>query len=818
MKKPPSPPVGKNPRKKDAQLTKNAPVERPKAKKPPQPGKRQVPVSKKPAMRSSRLGNFLTGLGALVALVGAAGLIVGGGNLAVQSIVNPDSIVWLNRYLPSWTRIPVAVREPPLTLAQIRAAISKKQLTSGEPISLNDSDLLLPIKAKRKNCQSDCEQIVELRVYQSAEVVEGEKAYRLVSQAAISGPEEASVIPKQTTESDRRNSTRSLALTQVSSIQGEAPELGVWLNVTGIVAAEKPIVYGQVIHYNPSQTHLSIMAAWTSQTGESAYWEEITGGDSPELVVNQTVGVEPQFRVYQVKPRNFVPDPVDLEEVSLTDPAINTKAYRNGLLLARNGLWSPALSVLKSVKNKEKWSSDAQAQLDVIQYHAQITQAEAKKPWASPSDQIVATLIDGRWREAIALFESLSDPRRYEVAMSLKSDSRHLWKRVEAALKVDPSQNDAQAWGALIMAAQQGRAKAIAWLQQQTPSTPVATAQAVAPLNSTEAKIPEQKPQSTPQITQLLDLLDAAFAYASPISSHFSQIIGTAQPLTVVNPAEWLRPDETAPLQQEGQQWYQVQVANFHDGQRWLKQPFTDVQLSTVEPGKQLWKLLGLDTDPRIQITVWKPDGQQQTTMAVVKGAQVRDGAIALLATGEALSSPAPANASGDRLRPMAHTEKALQWLQADSTSLGTLSQIQPQWTYAILPTLWRELQKAGQIPPGAIPSLPAMLQALGNWSVQPIDLTGNNQPEAVLTLYQDVSAALKPKDGKPAPAAQIFKPRTLIFSDTGSLIYSEFSADTGASLAAIADLGDGGTAALVVEDVSNYSLKRWSAQRQKFE
>ncbi|NER92666.1 MAG: hypothetical protein F6J86_02190, partial [Symploca sp. SIO1B1] len=96
--------------------------------------------------------------------------------------------------------------------------------------------------------------------------------------------------------------------------------------------------------------------------------------------------------------------------------------------------------------------------------------------------------------------------------------------------------------------------------------------------------------------------------------------------------------------------------------------------------------------------------------------------------------------------------------------------------------------------------NLQSILKDLANWSVRPIDLTGNNQPEAVLTIYEDR------------------QPRTLIFADTGELIYSEFSKDASTSLTAIADLEDGKPPVLLINDPSSYRLKRWSVEGEGFE
>jgi hypothetical protein len=111
------------------------------------------------------------------------------------------------------------------------------------------------------------------------------------------------------------------------------------------------------------------------------------------------------------------------------------------------------------------------------------------------------------------------------------------------------------------------------------------------------------------------------------------------------------------------------------------------------------------------------------------------------------------------------------------------------------------------------------MLDEMGYSSARLVELTGNNEPEVVLTLYEDRSGSLKKPDITPSVEdSQLYKPRTLIFSDKGALLYSELSKDAGASLSAIADLRDGGSAALVIDTKSNYSLKRWSPERKRLE
>jgi len=761
-------------------------------------------------------------LGAIATLITTGGLIAGGIWMSILWMINPTAVAWINRFLPEWTQIPVTVPSPPQTLAAIQDGVRQSGLIPGEPIPLKDANLLLPLLTSRSNCQTNCEKIVELRVYQPVEPSISEKSYRLVSQLSIAEPEEYFVLSG--TKSGNTGVSRTMPLTQLSQLSENAPEDGIWFNLSGQrLTGDTSLTYGQVIHYNPDQTHLSIMLQWTTPQQLGPYWQQVTGSSTPELVLNQTVGLEPQFKVYQIKPRKFVPDPIYLEEISLTQPALNTPAMRQALMLARSGLWSPALQLLQSQKPKN-WSATAQAQMDVIQLHAQVTASQAQQSWVTPSQQIFADLIDGRWGDGLVVFRTTDvGPPLQEIASLLKTDSGGLWQRVEAALKVKPQDSDVRAWGALMLSAQQGRPKAIAWLKQLDKTHPTST-----------------KPKNNIPINQLLDHLDAAFRSTPLTRSPGSPIIGTAQQVTEVNPQDWLPLGEelagtgqksspslikeltgrsALPLQLEPQQvWYQVQVTAFNDGQRWQQMPFANLKPKTASD-QPLGKYLDLDPNSQLQITVWTGDGSQESTIATVKGVSFQGGIIQLLAAGEPIGA---ANSTFDAVKhshPLAYTIGALNWLEPGPITLSDLNQLHPQWVSAILPALWRELSMSGRLKAGAKTSVAAILGEIGQESVRIVELTGDDQPELVLTLYEDPSGARKKPIGElPLKDSQFYQPRSLIFSNQGALLYSEFSLDAGTSLIAIADLGDSGPAALILDSKNNYRLRRWSPQRQQFE
>jgi hypothetical protein len=782
----------------------------------------------KPSKPKTRWQGCLVTLGAISLLLASGGVIIGGIWLGVLLMINPNAVVWLNQFLPQWTRIPISAASSPKSLETIQADIRKSGLMPGEPLYLSKNGidegstaLLLPIFKSPPNCQIDCQQLFELRVYQPTTP----KYYQLATRLAIAEPEEYFVLSSlQDHNAEQASTSRTLPLTQIERFSDNAPESGFWFNLSDQQpSGDTPMTYGQVVHYNPGQLHLSVMLQWTTPNEQLPYWQQITGNSTPELVINQTVGLEPNFKVHQLQPRNFVPNPIALEEISLVQPALNTERFRNALLLVRHGLWSPAVTLLQSQK-KSKWSTSAQAQLDVIQLHAQVTQAQAKQAWASPNSSILTHLMDGRWADALLVFRSaVPGPQAQEIITLLKNDSGELWDRVETALKVFPDDNEIKAWGALILSVQQGRLKAIAWLEELAKTQPV---------NSSE-------------ISELLDRLDVVLAQLLPTRNHSSRVIGTARPVLNVNPTDWLQLEPPAPeasgtftddsatplgsptptpsqgLQLEPLQvWYQVQVSAFHDGQRWWRAPFSNLSLPQQSiSANQLWNYLGLDTDAKIQITLWSAEGRQEATTATVKGVSFQGGVLQLLAAGEVLPTFTTSPDAAINSRLLAHTDAALRWIDPIPVTLSDLNQVQSGWVSALLPTLRRELEKSGQYPSSAALNQEASLEAMGNWSVRLVELTGNNQPDAVLTLYQDFFGGLKPETILPTPGdSPLYQPRTLIFSDAGTLLYSEFSQNANTSLTGIADLGDGGPAGLLLSSKTNYTLKRWSSKNQRFE
>lgn len=722
----------------------------------------------------------------------------------MQLMVNPQALIWVNQFLPDWIPISVTGLKPPQPMIEIRKEMAQRGLIPGElmPLGENTSfldskstvtDYLLPVLKRQPNCQTACERIVELRLYQAVPkqaTANREPYFQLVNQVAIVGPDESfAIAPLVDAKSDNQGSTRPLPLMSIAPFEG-MPANGVWLNLSGRwQRGDETVAYGRVVHYNPKRFHLSFMLDWTSPSGQEPVWQQVTGGGTPELVVDQTVGLEPQFKIYRVKPLQFLPNPIQLEAISLLDPAFQDSDYDTALLLARNGLWSNASYWLKSVRQRThgkggKWNADAQAQLDLVLRHAKATYAQAENAWSSPSQQVLANLIDGRWAAALKVFKASAENSR-ETATILKADFGRLQNRVEAAQRVNPAQWEIKAWGALLVAAQQNRSAALTWLKKQSKTTPTDVA----------------------RIDALLKRLDPSFSESQPTAvSALGQIVGSAQVLTRINPTEWLQPKSAPPLKLEDQQaWYSVQVASFHDGKRWR---FSSSSLGVpASSADALWKLLGLTADPLVEIIVWQPDGQQQTVSGTVRAIQVRSGTVQLLVAGDALP-----DGQSSSIRPLAYTESTLQWLNPDTLPIATLATQQPAWAKKALPKLSKEIEKSGLLPAGTSLTQETLEQlGVGDWQAQLVSLTGNRQPDVLLTVYPEMLAPEATPSGKS-------RPRTLIFSSSGELLYSEFSWDSGRTYLSIANLGDDTSPTLVVNGPGNYQLLRWSAARKQFE
>nr|WP_138499177.1 hypothetical protein [Nostoc sp. PA-18-2419] len=757
-------------------------------------------VVKKPPQKPKR-GSWLPSMLAIAILLSSASLVMAFAWISILFIFNPDQVSWLNKILPAWLQIPLTNHERPQTLKQIELDLSRKKLIVKQILPLyqgTKNSFFMPVFQQRANCEFDCQKLVEIRVYQRSQELEfkseSENYYYLETQLPITGLEESFVISSLVDAAlEPQDISIPLPLTEVQRFDDKTPSPGVWFNLRGErQQGTNAIAYGQIVYYNPQRNNLQQMLAWASPSGQLPKWQQVTGDATKELVIDQTVGLEPHLQVYQVKPLKLFLKPIELEAISLESPVLKDSGYQNALSIARSGLWTPAFEWLKFIKKQRKGLPEAaQAQMDLIGLHSQLTKSQAEKSWASPSEQVLADLIDGRWEKALQVFEE-SAHNVQEIATLLKADEKRLWNRTVAALRVNPNRPEVQAWFALILAVQQGQEAADSWLKAQ----------------------PQIPKDSLAYIQSLLTKLNGE---ATKSQSHPSQIVGTVQPIAQVTNSEWLQPNSPADLKlTDNEVWYQVQVSAFSDGKRWLNFPFENLNPPKTSPGKFLWETLGINSDPQMQIVVWLPNGQQQITIATIKAVQLRDKVLRLLVAAPKI----PENQNNVlQPKPLALTNSALEWVQPSPITLQELYAQNPLTVKALLSSLWESLQKSGEVPLGAIPNFEQMQEKLGDWPVQTIDLTNNGKPEIVLTISGTTIASLnQPQAGIAQKNTNQSPDRTIILSDGNEVIYTDFQKNSSQRLSAIAKLSGLPSLALLVENAGKYSLKRWSEKNQRFE
>ena len=269
----------------------------------------------------------------------------------------------------------------------------------------------------------------------------------------------------QSENGSSETSNEALPLETYETMDSPETNTGTWFNLTGKrQQGEYTVTYGQLFHYDIRTAQLTALTSWSSPNPDRPLmWQQITGSLTPELLIDHSIGLEPHLQAYQVALRGTP----DLSLISLTKAVSRDPEASNALKLANVGLWSLAADRLKFIKtNSENWSNSAQAQLDLIAYHAKSIQNQARQSFANAHQQVLVKLMDGQWREALKVLEN--DPvMQADVRESFKTETSRLWKRLSVAIEDDPSHSTLQAWTAMVMLDRDGPARTKTWLAKQ---------------------------------------------------------------------------------------------------------------------------------------------------------------------------------------------------------------------------------------------------------------------------------------------------------------------------------------------------------------
>lgn len=756
----------------------------------------------------------------LSSVTGMLALMGAGFYTGYQLVMNPTADTLLDKVWPNWRDINKAEPQS-LPWSEIEASIVAADLELGEPVSLHEDGFdptqprpfLLPLLHRRAGCETNCTRIAELRVYRptqpSSWPPQPDQAFIPIDQLYVNGLSENFVLrPRQEALNLPGGSDRILSLTELVAMQDNAPESGRWFTLQGqYTLSGDPVLYGQMLHYDSDQQRLNFQLSWTSPANELPVWQELSGAAPTELVVNQSVALEPTFKGYQLVDVPTVKRLDQLEEISFTNQILTDKAYHDALRLAQKGLWSAALQTVQPVKDSAKgWTESAEAQYQLIVLHAQKTKAQANSQWSSPSQQLLAYLIDGRWDDGLTLFEQQPDSSRQDMLSLLKADSGKLWGRVQTALQIAPNQLNIRTWGGLILAIQDEPTAAYSWLKQQ-PNPSVATEARVRYLLSlideSDSLVAVNTSTATATTAAATGAKSTADAQSLPVTS---RIVGTASAIATIQPNQWLWPNQPLPsAAPAGQTWYVVEVERFHDGQRWQ----LPASATLPKQAAPLWQTLGLQQDSYMRLTSWDAMLDSYGANAQVQAVQRQGNRLRLLALGDA-----PANLP--MTKSLAATAAAFNWQSIPTpNSFGALYQENPRLAQDVWSALWPHLQQTQYVLSVPVPDTAAVLQQMQSWPIRRFDLTGDGQDEFVLSISSPDLHQLTYVSDR-ATQLETVASRTLVFSASGLLLYSDLD-QPGQTVTAIAQLNGSSGSTLVIRQATAFQLKTWSDHNQQF-
>ncbi len=470
----------------------------------------------------------------LAALVSIGAIITGGGLLSAQFILAPKSIAWVNDYLPEALQVPLPEWDRPQTLDDIKQTLQTADRKIGDIIEFDNHDRLIPILQSVYNCVSKCDRISEIRIYRPAKA-NGPKRdqpnYRLVAQLDVGAVQDwiISASLAQSENGSSETSNEPLPLETYEAMDSPETNTGTWFNLTGKrQQGEYTVTYGQLFHYDVRTAQLIALTSWSSPNPDRPLmWQQMTGSATPELLIDHSIGLEPHFQAHQVSLKGTP----NLSLISLAQSASKNSEASNALKLANVGLWSLAADRLKRLKSSgNPWNTNAQAQLDLIVYHAKLTQDQARQSFSNAHQQVLVKLMDGQWQDALNVLEK--DPlMQVDVRESFKTETSRLWKRLYIAIEDDPSHPILQAWTAMVMLDRDGAPKTKTWLTQQESSHTRSRALAMLapnllpPKPKPELKI-EPKIESKPEPNAGEKPLDPAF----PNPKKAPPVIPTSRP------------------------------------------------------------------------------------------------------------------------------------------------------------------------------------------------------------------------------------------------------------------------------------------------
>ena len=641
--------------------------------------------------------------------------------LSIQFLINPLSLPWVSLDEP--VEVPLQQVNPFQTIEQIKAELSESQLVLGDKLVSSISGYnIYPI------LDQDSKAIRQIRVYEPLGrafwEAEKNKKLRLVKQTEVLELEEAFIkapFQKYKVKPTAINPERTLPLTELKLIEGDAPSQGIWFMAIGRVDGG---VYGRVFSYLNSQLLLEMELEWTNSNDQLPQWQRFPTVKNPEpdLVIDQTQNYDPLFLVFRLEATNNPAYPFEFRHLNLHESPAMPKLYNDALVLASGGLWSPALAKLEALKSQiqvkeEPWEPIIQEQYDLISYHAKITSEQARENTSDYGLNSLMLGMDGAWAEALSNLQG-SDFGAKIVLEMLATDSPHLWGRVNTALEVESSP-EVVIWGSVIVLQRQDLPSAERWLRSHW-------------------KFPNRDISEAISLLQRVDL--------SPLGIEPQQFVGTVRFVGDIIENKW---QITPPPLISGQNWYEIDISVIRDQDVWRNAPFPELQ---ARSRLIIWKALGLDTNNSLTVEIPNTDGE--TTSLIAKSISIdSNGQIQLLATG----SPELGNRLGGRYALV----KGGNFFIQPTGSFSAFSILDQPVVNRISEKVYQELSVFGKVSV----SEEEFREKLLSWSLEVVNLQGKDSKDLLLKI-----------DREKIDLGDRSYPIVIIFSQSGDLLFSDMS------------------------------------------
>ncbi len=753
------------------------------SKAPGSTGAVQVWVGARPGpwRRLGRLLLVSAGLGGGLLLLGLSF------RLGLRLMLNPEA---LPQGLAQWWRSPPLTLSPATSLDDLQRQAEAAQQRLGDPLGLGDGFVLVPV------LEAETETLVSLALFQSQG---GEGELSAIATLAIDP------LPKDTVLAPFRNSSQTptavpatFPLMQVVLLSSppEASD-GTWLTLEGTWQQQGlTLRYGHLLHVGLPQGDsqnqaLTLLEHWSSPANRPPQWADLDGDGPSDLIIDETVGLEPALRGWQVmagarpqlQPVSWLRVPVDAGAKAGT--------YQQALRLARGGLWHQAQAHLADLKSAlaQGWNPAAEAQLRLMERHAVITQRQAEQDWSTPTQYILALLIDGRWEAALAQLEK-SPSLVPAVLGRLGADRGQMWNRISAAAALPDPPPAVYVWGGLAIQAQQNQSNNLGgaspdWLDRQPVPTlarqRLATVLTTLTANQRQAvaSARETAEGGTAEIAPAPPNLEAnqpsrAIALAPAVA-----FIGQGNPIASP-PAGYAAPGQS--LDGGLGQWYAVELRAVRQDQGWQR---GSLALPSGANPAAAWSVVQPAAQAAPQILRWVSPTTGQPAPLTVRGLRLVNDNPMLLATGPAVMPSSPP--------PLVFSEGALMWLDA-SQGQGPDDEAIAAAATAIF---------GSQPPPDWATTLATQHR---------LDLTGDGQAERVLTWNQ---AALEQLQGWRVQV-ETTAPKTIVLGQDNRVLYSDMFVPQ--ALVALTNPATGWPIGLLVHRSGGYDLLAWLATAQRFE